>query len=185
MLSQSLDVLLGRLVEGSRLGVRAINVSEEVEAEADLGDQVGNGDDANLLGETKSASALRADDPDDGVDDPGNDGKPGEALEGVAAVALSVVQALEELDDDDDEEDEASNPPHVLVGSNGQGADETADDHQDIVSDKGDDGRGVSPGEEGKIDKDELRNQSGYVRLVRKHFDRIARIPQNIERWLP
>mmetsp|Transcript_53295 Transcript_53295/g.111206 ORF Transcript_53295/g.111206 Transcript_53295/m.111206 type:complete len:83 (-) Transcript_53295:639-887(-) len=44
-----LNVLLGGLVEGHGL-LRSIDVRQEVEAEADLGDQVNDGDDADLLG---------------------------------------------------------------------------------------------------------------------------------------
>ena len=77
-LIRRLHVLLRGLVEGSGLGLRSVDVGEEVEAEADLGDQVSDGDDANLLREAERARALGADDPDDGVDKPHKDGKSGQ-----------------------------------------------------------------------------------------------------------
>ena len=108
-----LHVLLRGLVERCRLAIRGVDVGEEVEAEADLGHEVRDGEDAHLLREAEGASALRSHDPHDRVDDPDDHNEPSEALKGVAAVALSVVEALEELHEDDDEEDEAGNPPHV------------------------------------------------------------------------
>ena len=151
-----LNVLLGRLVEGSGLGLRGVDVGKKVEAESDLGDQVSNGNDANLLREAERTGALGANDPHDGVHEPHQDGEPGEALEGITAIALSVVEALEEEHEDDDQEDQGGNPPHVLVGSDGEGADETADYVQHHVANEGDDGGGVRAGEEGKVRKDEL-----------------------------
>eukprot|EP00961_Rhodomonas_salina_P257651 3481833-Rhodomonas_salina.1 len=50
-----LNVLLRGLVEGRRLGLWSVNVREEVKAEADLGDQISDGEDADLLGETQGA----------------------------------------------------------------------------------------------------------------------------------
>jgi len=165
-----LNVLLGRLVEGSGLGLRGINVGEKIEAESDLGDQVSNGDDANLLGEAERTGALGANDPDDGVHEPHQDGEPGEALEGITAIALSVVEALEEEHEDDDQEDQGGNPPHVLVGSDGQGADETADDVQHHVANEGDDGGGVRAGEEGEVRKDE-RASDNPIQVVSPEDD--------------
>jgi len=156
-----LDVLLGGLVERNRLALRSINVGKEVEAEADLGDEVGNGQDTNLLGKAKSTSTLRANDPDDGVDDPDKDGQPGQALESITAVSLSVVEALEEEHEDDDQEDQSSDPPHVLVGGDGEGSNEAADDVEDHVANKGDDGWGVRLGQEGQVSEDEL--QEGVI----------------------
>jgi len=155
-LARRLDVLLRGLVEGSGLGLRSIDVGEQVEAEADLGDEVSDGDDANLLREAKGAGALGANDPDDGVHEPHKDGEPGEALERVATVALCVVEALEEEHKDDDQEDQRGHPPHVLVGSHGQRADEAADDVKHHVADQRDDSRGVGARQEGEVHEDQL-----------------------------
>ena len=155
--ARHLDVLLRRLVEGNLLG--GVDVGEQVEAEADLGDKVDNGDDADLLRQAERASALRAHDPDDGVDDPAQDGEPGEPLESVAAVALSVVEALEEVDKHDDEEHKAANPPQVLVRGDGEGADEAADHIQHNVADEGEDGRDVRARKQGQVGEDELQTQ--------------------------
>merc|ERR1719231_1425064 len=84
-----------------------------------------------------------------------DDDQPGEALESVATVALRVVEALEEHHEYDDQEDQAGNPPHVLVGGDSQGADETADDVQHHVSAERDDGGGVSLGQESEVHQDE------------------------------
>ena len=149
------NVLLRGLVDRGGL-LRGVDVGEQVEAEADLGDEVDDGDDADLLRQTEGAGALRAHDPDDGVDDPGEDGEPGESLERVAAVALGVVEALKEVDEDDDEEDEAAHPPQVLVRGDGESADERTDHVQDNAADEGKDGRSVRAGQERQVGEDEL-----------------------------
>ena len=155
-LARRLNVLLRGLVEGSGLGLGGINVGKEVETEANLRDEVSDGDDANLLGQAESASALRADDPDDGVHKPHKDGEPGEALERVATVSLSVVEALEEEHENDDQKDQRGNPPHVLVGGDSEGTDEAADDVQHHVANEGDDGGGIRAGQQSEVRKDEL-----------------------------
>ena len=162
----ALDVLLGGLVKGHSLALRSINVRQQVEAEADLGNQVRNGQDSDLLGKSKSASSLGSNNPHDGVHDPHQDGEPGEALESVTAIALSVVEALEEEHEDDHQEDQSSDPPHVLVGGDGEGSNEAADHVQDHVADKRDDGWGVRLGEKGKVGEDELPGTMSVSHII-------------------
>jgi len=165
-----LNVLLGGLVEGNRLRLRSINVGQKVEAEADLGNQISNGENADLLGKTQSSSALRSDNPDDGVDNPHKDGEPGQALESISAISLSVVEALEEEHEDDDQEDQSSDPPHVLVGGDGEGSNEAADDVEDHVANQRDDGGGVRLGEESQVSEDE-RSSDNPVKVASPEDD--------------